>query len=115
MCATTINHLTTSIRKKSNVVAIPLPPIAVGMYLMLCSVTVQGSLSPVSDDGPGSQLVERLDRERGQVVHASLQSKFIQPTIVLFLATEPGNECQPQKIFLYKLSTHKTSRSTVCI
>ena len=35
-------------------------------YLMLCSVTVQGSLSPVSDDGPGSQLVERLDKREAE-------------------------------------------------
>ena len=78
--------------------AIPLPPIVVGMYLMLCSVTVQGSFSPVSDDGPGSQLVECLDREREAKWYlckqSSLQSKFIQPTIVSFPATEPGNECQ---------------------
>ena len=30
------------------------------VYLMLCPVTVQGSLGPVSDDSPGRQLVECL-------------------------------------------------------
>ena len=79
------------------VAATPLPPIAVGMYLMLCSVTVQGSFSPVSDDGPGSQLVERLDRERGQVVlvYVLISSIKVHPAYHSLIPSLPKSRSQP--------------------